>query len=45
MKKEKKSKKDLDAVSAAQFKRLQTRVRNLETWRKEGADPSAALRN
>ena len=39
MKKEKNSKKDLNAVSAAQFKRLQTRVKNLENWREGAAAP------
>ena len=41
MKKEEKSKKDLDAVSVAQFKRLQTRVRHLEILVDKVANPPA----
>ena len=40
-KKEEKSKKDLDAVSVAQFKRLQTRVRHLEILVDKVANPPA----
>ena len=41
--KNQKQKKDPTVVSAAQFKGLQTRVRKLENWKKEIADPTAPV--